>query len=263
MKKLSLPVITDTVFTFIISFLFSLVIANYFLKFPVQIVFALTVSLTASLIALKIFITRKAKKDVRITDQREYCDVMTRLDFMTKPEIASLFSLALSKKGLTVENKRKYLQIPQKKLLVFFFFGFVSVEKKDIVLIFNSLPKDYSASIVSEDFSIEIKSFAQRFDGKFRLTDGKSVYSFLKETGCLPTNSVPLSAETTPSQRRKNSITNLINKKRAKNYLVFGISFMLLSYFVPIKTYYVVCGSIMLIIALFVRFFGKTSNKPD
>lgn len=254
MKKFSLSVATDTLFLAFTAFFISLVIFNYFTPYPLNIVFSGTVALFSALLGVKFLLARRGKKIFSARENAEYADFVTKVNFMREAEIIALSEKAAKKNGVIAEKKKDRLYIPERGLNVFFKFGFEELKKADVVRFFNAVNREEKTIIVTESFSGEIAAFAERFGEKITLSDGKEFYSRLKEADCLPREEceIPLTAP-----KKRYSANNLINKKRAKNYLVFGLLFLGMSYFSPIKLYYVICGSIMLLLSIIVRLFGR------
>lgn len=257
MKKFSLSVAADTLFLSFTAFFISLAIFNYFTPYPLNVVFSGTVALLSALLGVKFLLTRRGKKIFSAREKAEYADFITKINFMRESEIIALAEKAAKNGGVTAEKKKDRLFFPQHGLNAFFKFGFEELKKADIVRFFNAVPREEKTVIVTERYSEEVAAFAERFGGKITLSDGQKFYLEIKKAGCLPREEyeVPL----VPTKKRC-SAKNLINKKRAKNYLVFGLLFLGMSYFSPVKTYYVVCGSVMLLFSVVVRLFGRSDE---
>ena len=146
--------------------------------------------------------------------------------------------------------------ITEKNTTAFFFFRFDGVSKTDIVKCFNKIGKNQKAEIYSENFTDEIKAFAARFGGKIILTDGREAFNLLEKHDLLPKSKIDLDEE---NGTKRFDFSRLLDKKRAKSYLAFGLLFTLLSYFAPIKGYYLIFGVAFLILALILRLFGKST----
>ena len=88
--------------------------------------------------------------------------------------------------------------------------------------------------------------------------NGEKTYDFLSENNCLP-------KETPLLKKKSYLITNFLSKifirKNAKKFLLFGITFLLMSAFVVIKIYYLFCASVFITLSLFCRLFGTQEIK--
>lgn len=138
-------------------------------------------------------------------------------------------------------------------------YGFYKVTKTDIVIAFNYLENTQIAYIYSEKFEQEIIDFAKRFNNKIILVDGKETFLILKNKNLLPTFDFE---EVFNKKQKPAFLKEILKKKNAKRFFLFGVMFIAFSFFVPIKIYYLLCGSIMIAFALFNKLFGK-DKKHD
>lgn len=253
MKKFSLPLLLDSVFIAFSAFLLALFTFTYFIPYPFVLIAAGVFAGLLTLAGVKFLSVKRYGKLRKREEEKEYAAFITQINFMPEQKVAETIIRAVKNAGFTAEKKKDFIYIPQKNLAVFFVFGYEEVKRKDVVRAASALAANDNAIIVSEKFSQEISAFAARFDGKIQLSDGRSFFTALKKFSALPEITCRLLQET---KVKPKPVKNILNKKRAKNYLVFGIVFLAMSYFVPIKIYYVICGTIMLVLALVVRFFG-------
>ena len=248
--------IIDTLFYFIGGFFLSFVFINYYFSRPASYVLSITLALVFTLFIVKLSLNKRQKKFSSKEKEKKYNAAMTKLNLTDEKNVIALFEKAFRSEGFLIEKKRGGIFIPDKNTTVFFRFGFDGVSKTDIVKCFNSIGKAEKAEIYSETFSEEIKAFAARFGGKVILTDGRTAFSLLEKHALLPEETAnAFNEEKKPSL----SFSRLLEKKRAKNYLAFGLLFVFLSYISPIKGYYVAFGAAFLIFSLILRFFGKTA----
>jgi hypothetical protein len=94
-----------------------------------------------------------------------------------------------------------------------------------------------------------------RFKEKIVLKDLYDAFELLSSAGVLP--DTVISESFYKNKKPSFDIRRLFNKKKAKNYLFFGVTFTLFSFFAPIKLYYLIFGSVFLFFSLIVRLFGK------
>lgn len=253
--KISLITIFDTLFYLLAAFTLSFILVNYFLSRPASYVLAITFAIIFTIFALKISLNKKSQKFSSKEKEKIFNDVMTRLNLMDEKSAADLFDKALKKEGFCTEKKKGGVFIPEKNTTAFFMFRFDGVTKTDIVKCFNKISKNQKAEIYSENFSEEVTEFAARFGGKIILTDGRKAFATLDKHGLLPKEKIELDNE----NKKRVDFSRLLDKKRAKSYLAFGLLFTLLSYFAPIKVYYLTFGVAFLSLALVLRLFGKTA----
>ena len=160
----------------------------------------------------------------------------------------------LKKLNYKPERKKGGVFIKDKSVALFPLFGFNQTGKSQIVKVFNSISRGEVGYILSETFSDDAFSFAERFDGAIVLVKPDQIFSFLKKHDSLP----PEKYQVLKKKRKKFAILkNLALKKKAKPFFWFGVLFLLYSFFVPLKLYYVIFGCIFLILSIILRAFGK------
>ncbi len=183
-------------------------------------------------------------------------ETLLRLAFMRKASQLSLFERVFAKIKVHTTSKNGRLYLPEYGAVIFLRFDFDSVKKSEFIKFYNLLADGEIGIIFSSSFPPEIKAFADNFSGKIRLFNGNDVYMLFKRAGIFPENDVRFYKE----KEKKWDFSLLFNKKRARNYFLFGIIFLLYSFIVPIKLYYVIVGTLFLIFAITVKLFGKTEE---
>lgn len=255
MKKISLSAFGDYLFYFVAAFFLSIIFFNYFLYYPLNIIAAGCFACLTVLLYAKIKSVRGEKNALSENERKEYEDFILCLNIFSKEKVLSLAASIAKNRGYTAKRKFGSLYFEKQKLFVFFRFGFKKTEKADVLKILRKTGKNAETIIVAENTEEEVKTFAARLNEKIRFTDGKEFFHAAKEDNLLPKSDFYIA----PEKKKKGSFRLLTDKKRAKNYLVFGSVFVILSYFVPIKIYYLVTGAVMLALAVFVKIAGKKS----
>ena len=255
MKKISIAAVSDVFFIAVASFFISLIFFNYFAAFPINLVAAGSVSGLSAVFGAKLVSVRGEKKKLSAADAEKYADFSVRINVMPEKEVISLAKAISEKRGYKSEVKRGGLYFKDERLYAFFKFGFDTLTKADVVKAFNKIGKGDRAILVSESPNEEIKTFAARFDGRLEISDGKDFFAATKSAELLPKTGFTL----LPEKKGKGNFALLLDRKKAKNYLIFGSLFVIFGFFVPIKFYYLTVGGIMLAFSLFVRFAGRKS----
>nr|MBO4518343.1 hypothetical protein [Clostridia bacterium] len=246
----------DSVFYLLAGFFLSFIPINYYLPRPASYVLAATVAIVFTLFLIKLSLEKRHTAASIGKSEKSFRRVMTALNLSDEKTLISLFDKAFKAEGFLTEKKRGGIFIKDKNATVFLKFGFDAVSKTDVVKCFNAIPKATKAEIFAEKFSDEVKAFAARFGGKVILSDGKQAYALLEPHGLLPDGEEIISPD---SPRFSADFSRLLDKKRAKNFLVFGLLFTILSYIAPIKGYYLTFGAIFISFALVLRLFGKST----
>ena len=255
--KTPFAITVDAAFYLLTGFLLAFIPINFYIPRPASYVLAATVATVFTLFVVKISIEKRKVKSGLNKNRKKFRRVMTALNLSDEKTLLSLFDKAFKSEGLLTEKKRGGIFIQDKKTTAFFRFGFDAVSKTDVVKCFNNIPKGTKAEIYAETFSNEVMDFAARFGGKVILSDGEKAYTLLENYGLLPEGSEIISYE---PPRQTVDFTRLLDKKRAKNFLVFGLFFVILSYLAPIKGYYLTFGMVFIAFALILRLFGKPAT---
>ena len=112
-----------------------------------------------------------ADTDVQLYDSRlvsqeqEKANMLTQLNFLSKREVNDFFEEVILKKVSKTERKKGGIFIKDKNLAVFPFFSFTQVGKAEVVRAYNSIKATDTAYILSEKYTADVVSFANRFDG--------------------------------------------------------------------------------------------------
>ena len=255
--KFRLSLISDTLFYFFAWFFLVFIAVNFFIPRPYSYVLSTTFALVFTLFSVKISLRGNKKKTFSREKEKIFNDAMTELNLKPSRTVTEIFLKAFEQENLSPELRAGRIFLKKTNATAFLRFGFQPVTKAYIVTAFNLLGKDERAEIYSESFTREASDFARLFRGRVVLKSGKDFFPILEKHGLIPEKT--LSSAVT----KKPDFGAVLDKKRAKNYLVFGLTFIILSYFVPIKTYYLVFGVIFLIFALILRFFGKAEQTAE
>ena len=256
MKNFSLGTAIDGLLTLVCGFLLCFIILNYFCPAPYSHILASALAILLALSAGKISYSRFLKRGNKRAKTKEAELVLNQLDFLPADKISTLFFDAFTADGKTPIKKRAHLYLPQTKTLVFFSFGFKSKTKADIVRAYNLLQQDERALILGTEFPSDVLDFARRFGGRISLIFGQPVYALLKKHDNLPKITCPI---TTTDAKPK--LPKFFRKKNAKSFLTFGILFLIMSYLVPLKVYYIVMGGIMLVFGFILLIFGSIEEN--
>lgn len=86
-----------------------------------------------------------------------------------------------------------------------------------------------------------------------RVWTGKEVYNLIKEADALPKQYL---GEPTPQNKRQIRLRLCFAKRNSRRFLVGGCLILLTSLLTPFPYYYLIFGSILLLVAILVRIFG-------
>ena len=257
MKKSYIPVVIDTAFFSLISFFFFLSLLFRAVKMPFSVVFSATLS---GLFAVAVFyaLFNRKSKAVSAKKQKELSDLtLFQLAFMKKNEITDMLHKAFDKTGKIYRKNGNRFYFPDENTVLYHSFGVEGASKTDVLRLFNTLKPEDTGKIICADANKETEEFCERFNGKVVLIKGDKAYAFLKKFDALPEITVaPLKTD-----QKKFDFNGLLNKKRAKNYFVFGLFFAVMSFIVKFKLYYTIAGCAFFTLAAIAVVFGKTNVK--
>jgi hypothetical protein len=223
MKTFSIKAFIDALFFSGVICFASFILFNYFLDRPYAVILSSTLF---SLSLIFFFMVFNKKSNVFFINSKQKYEIdnlaFSLMLFNTK-KIISLLASALSKKNQEHKVLSKAVYITQKKLLVYPKFSPDGVSKADIVYAYNLLNNDDTAVILCDQVKNEILPFLARFGKRIKISKTEKFYELLKETDLLPDNNQKLFAKKRPS------VKNVLFKKHAKNYIVFGVVFYFLS----------------------------------
>lgn len=250
----TLTFITDLFFTFFIFFLISLTISYYYFERTTAVILSIILGGVACGVYAKFLSKKRKNTQIKNSESLAFENALTQLCLYTESEQLALIEKALTLKEYKTEKSKGGITIKGKHAVLFPLFSFDGVTKTDVVRIFNSIKQKETAYILSREVSSETKSFIDRFNGRIIVVNEKDTYHFLKQTNTLPCCKFEFAKK---SPLTIHAFKNILTKSKAKNLLAFGLIFIFSSYFVPIKIYYIICGSIFLFLALYARLFGK------
>lgn len=250
--------ILDSTFSAFMGFVITFVLLSFYIEKPFSIIFSVCIAVPLFIIAFQKIRDKETLKTADKQKNEKIESLVYSLSLLDKNKLLNLFEKAIIRFGEKTLKRKDGIFIESKPIAVFPIFSFDGIRKTDVVRVFNSIPKSHKAYIFSDKINKELEEFIARFDNRIEFIGANKIYSFLEQTASLPKDNKPL-----PKKRITFSdfLAKLFKKKHSKKFLSFGIIFLLMSYFVPIKIYYVCCGCIFLTISLFCRLFSKDEIK--
>lgn len=232
MKKINLPLYSDTLFVGSSIWLLTLCILRYY-RLPLW-----ASVLLATLLAIPVaggtflFLSRRSeRKLLRQRDIEEKDKLMLHLALSSDEKLKKLFD------GLTTAECTLFLftlqplsadEIAQK----------LKSEKSSFSIWCNALTNE--AQKLCTDFDIEVK-------------EGTDVYFLLKDAARLPEKYICGERKRIPFRQK---LKGFVDRKNAKRFLLSGSILLFFSLFTFFPIYYLISGSLLLAVALFIRIFG-------
>lgn len=250
----TLPIaILDSAFSAFLSFVLAFLIINFYVERPFSIIFSICIAVPIFIIAFGRIKKSMLSKSVENKKKKAVENMVYSLCLLERAKLLELFERAINNLDLKTLKKKHGIFVENKNVAIFPIFNFDGITKTDVVKVYNSVSLKEKAYILGDDIKPEVKSFMNRFSERIEFVEAEKVYQFLEKANSLPQERFP----NLNSTDKHKFFKKLIKKKHANKFLIFGITFILSSWFVPIKTYYVICGCIFLMLSLICRLYGQ------
>lgn len=236
MKKIDLPLYSDTLFFAACGGLLSLCILRYYrlnmwLSVLLSILFAILVGVGTFL-----FLYRKRKKQFNTTKDKEETEKLKlHLALSSKEANEKLFAPLLS----------------ESKTTIYLLFRMQPISADAIAEKLRITPTEKQFGVFCNRLSEEATTLCDEFD--IKVTQIETLYRELKERNLLPATYI-----CGEKKRRgtKEKLKTSFSKKNSRSFFVSGAALAILSFFSFFPVYYVICASVLLLLSLFIRIFG-------
>lgn len=260
MKKITFPLISDIIFISAAAFILGFTVINYFAPRPFSFIYAGLFSCLVLLPTYAILIKKRERALNLAYESATEKETFSALCLMDDSELLSYFASVLNKLSSPVELLDGKIVLPEKNCAIFLKFRFERASKTDVVKIFNAVSAKQTAVLFCEEANDDVAAFAARFGGRVYVKTRKEVFALIKKSGVYPSAKFTLKSE---NAKQKKRFRALLKKRKAKTFFTFGLTFCFLSFFVPYKTYYVVCGIFSLFFSLILRLFGAADAEKQ
>lgn len=255
MKKFDFPLFADTLFLFAAAGLLSLCLFRFYLPLAPALAAGICCGLAAAGLFFLLSRPRRLKKRGDDARRKEAEKLAFHLA-MDAPEngaklLAESINAAHEKRGETAppaRAERDAVIAGDARGFVRFRFEKVTADELSPFIRAEGAKK----AVFAGAFTEEAKKLAEAFE--LELFDADRVYDLVKEGGRMPQKLI------SPPEKRngaKEKFRFRIRRSAWKGYLLSGGMLLLFSLVTVFPVYYVVSGSVLLTIAVLVRFFGK------
>lgn len=252
MKKTIFATISNVILAFISAFFIASILTSKSIGYPINLVFGLFIALIVLLFSIIIAKSNVKKRKEKLSKEQKIARIVYALSFLSRKKGLSVFYPEILKRD-------KDAKLYQNKIVlssgtsVYNLFSFSPVTKADLVRCFN-LSNAEKSVILCDSATKEVKDFATAFKGKIVIIEKAEIFkNFPLDDIDLKDTFIPIDF----NKKTRPTLSALISKKNAGKILAFGMFFLLMSFFVPIKLYYVIVGSIMLVFSSIVLIFSK------
>ncbi len=241
MRRINLPLILDTLFAALCAFLLFFTSIRYYTKSAfVALGFAIVACLLFGSLSF-LYISKKQNKHFLISKNDKQKKLLSlHLSLSTDEYVLDLFSRCLSDEE---KAKRAGSKILKNECAYFFNFKMQAINEDDVAKVIKDKSEQKKiifcnrisaeAMLLCENFAIEVKQIDY-------------VYNLLKESELLPEKYIYEEQQKTNFFKR---IKIRFNRKICAPLFWSGLALLALSYFTFFPIYYIVTGSLMLIIS--------------
>ncbi len=254
MKKIRIPFLLDSLFTLGITFIILFSIFRFYLRSLIlaiflSLIFAIMITLLISFLMRKKYQKRIISKENNDKEQK----LMITLAISKKIELNNLLTSLFEREGFKITDCNKYLLATRGEEVKALYHAF-TIEPLDadkLIEIRKDCPK---LEILLFCNSINQKATQLASTLKIEIREIKNVYSALARYSLIP-DLIELEEKNTNIKER---LLNSLKRSNYKPILLSGLMILLLSFVSFYPIYYIVSGTILLFVATFIRYLGRT-----
>ncbi len=245
MRKLNLPLILDTFFAGLCAFLLFFTAIRFYTKQPViGLIFGICAALLFGALGY-LYITKKQRKSLLISRNEKQKKLLSlHLSLSSESYILNLFKKCLK------ESKICGKRVICGGVNYFFNFKMQPLTEDDIAEVIKK-KADGEKTVFCVSFAPQAGLLAENF--KVKLVGIDDIYDMLEKEKLLPEK---YAFENTAKTSFFTRIKSRFNRKICAPLFWSGLSLLALSYFTYFPVYYIVSGSILLILAAVALVFG-------
>ena len=197
------------------------------------------------------FLRKSTASSLKIKEQEEAENIF--LSLATSGNAMSFFDKLAKCNAPSVERKPHYILInhaEKNKSIIYPVLKFSPLSIDDMTKIVSEVKKENAQKIIifCGYFEKGLPAFAKNFDENIIVLDRYSGYAFYKSCDCFPEVSMQYKKDKALALR--DLIGLMLNKNKAKGYLICAIFLFLSSVLIRTSLYYCIFASILLILAL-------------
>lgn len=246
MKKINLPLICDVTFTAFCAFiLFYTALRHYSGSVYIALPFAIYAAFLFGALAFLIISGKQKKRRIIFKNAKERELLKTHLSLLSKSESAKLIAPCLED-GAKAERFR----ICTDDKVYYPMFTFERLTESDIAAVIKRKTEKHKV-VLCNQYTPEAESLAARFGITFLCAD--DLFDKLKESGNLPEKYL---CEEVSKSGIVQKIRAHFNKKLTLSLFLSGSGLIALSYFTFFPIYYIVSGSVLIVLAVAALFIS-------
>lgn len=246
-RKTIISKISNIIFLISTILVLSFIWINYYLRnMNNSIVVSILITIIFCFIYFPIKATLNMKKNSEHNIESEKNATKTQL-LLSNDSIVSSILLDAFNINATQDNSSQHYVDINNEVDVFFLFNSQILNEEDIIRVYKT--KHFNHIKI---FCIEKINFPQDKNCTFEILELNEIYNALKQQNIVfPTT---YNIKNKPKLSLKLILCTLFNSKKSKGYFWFGLMLIFSSLFTPFQIYYIVSGTILILIAVFSRF---------
>ncbi len=255
MKKIDFPLIADVAFYGTAVWFLSVGILRYFrMKIALAAAVAAPIALcTAGVVFLLGYHghrkRRLGKKEAEARDK-----LLLHLALEKEDRVLSALLTALLADGKKATRKDDGICVEEEYLVPRFTMQPLSAD--EIARLIRAYGKN-GLTVLCNSLTPEAEKLVSSFGIKVQRRD--EIYELFTRTQTTPS---PLIPDAFPRKTVKHAVRRIFSKKSARPFFVSGILLLFMSLFTFFPIYYLISGSVLTLLAVFVRFFGIPAQNP-
>lgn len=253
MKRTQLPLYSDTLFTYLATFLFAVCLFTY-LGFPRWAVLTAS-AVCAFALALLVFLWLRGRLEAKYLlakDEAQKNKLMLHLALDKAENNRRLFSKLLKAEGMPAERKSGALFADG--ACIFLLFSMQPVSADEIAKLLKK-ETDGQKTVYCNALSPEAEKLCREFSVDF--VCGRDLYLRLKDQALLPKEYI---CPSVPKRTARERFSSFFRKSLAHPYFLAAASLLAFSFFTPYRLYYLIAGSLLLLLSLSLRLFGNRAK---
>ncbi len=258
MLKTKFAIILDTVIISLITFFISFIWINKYIKNAIlSFILCTLISIAVFFAIFHIAIKKHKLKNLNNADLKKAELCFTKLTFLDEDKyknyFENLFSCKFVDSNIFVNNNN-----------IFYIETRRTLNAKDFIVANNYYLKNESKSLyfICQTADTEFVKLLDNSPVKYELYIASDLYSAIKTSGLYPDNIMQTNNVTTKFNKvktLKNKFISSITRNHFKDFFISGISLVTISLFIPYSIYYMVMGSLLLLLAI-ISIFIKNKN---
>ncbi len=248
MKKIDFPLIADVAFYGTAVWFLSVGLLRYF---RVSLVLSIVLSCLFALAAAgAVFLIGSHRHRVRNFNKREREQrdaLMLHLALEKEERVRAALLTAMNADGLKAHCKQEALEADCLYLPRFTMQPLSADEIAKLIRQYGGTP----FVVVCNDLTPEAEKLARSFG--IKAMKGDEVYALFSRTETMPS---PLILGEIPRKSAKRTLLRIFSKKSARPFFTSGIFLLIMSLFTFFPVYYLISGSVLMLLAVTVRCFG-------